>query len=252
MKLGIKHIAHMVLLLSIFVSGYLWAANNSNPVEVEGNQLSIHAEGMALGDLLMAVRDMTGIQFGFVGSVVQRKIFLDFEGLPLSEGIKKIILPSSFAAIYDETGKLRRVIILETWKDSGMKAPRNEVSDPHENPQTGRRRTPYFTRRGSSDGSELPKISPLGKGAVHLDGPPLDRANSGKGSPDRKDQVMDGPPVDRRYLVSGPQNPQDQKLEVPPDEGSTNPPAPPGSDSEGVITEGPPLDRPYVVDGPPD
>jgi len=252
MKLGIKHIASMALLLNIFVSGYLWAANSSNTVEVEGDRLSVHAEGMALGDLLMAVRDMTGVQFGFVGSVGQRKIFLDFEGLPLSEGIKKIILPSSFAAIYDEAGKLRRVLILETWKGSGMNAPREEESDPHESPQPGRRRILYSTRSGNSDGSELLKSSPLGKGAVHLDGTPVDRANSEKGSPDREDQVMDGPPVDRRYLVSGPQNPQEEKLEVPPDEGSTNSPVPPGSDSEGVLTEGPPLDRPYAVDGPPD
>ena len=65
-----------MLLLGVLVSGYLWAANAANPVVVDGDRLTVHAEGTSLGELLTTVENMTGIQFTFGDLVWERKIFL--------------------------------------------------------------------------------------------------------------------------------------------------------------------------------
>jgi hypothetical protein len=195
MRLGIKRVVFAMLVLSIFISGDLCAANGANPVRVDGDRLSVHAKGMALGELLTVVEDMTGVQFTFDELIATKEIFLDFEGLPLSEGIKKIIHPLSWATIYDKAGKLRKVIILGRWKGSGMEMPREEASDSPGGPKLGPSDSISFTPKENSHSSGASKGPALGKGPIYPDGPPVDTAHSGSSLPDIQGEIPEGLPV---------------------------------------------------------
>jgi hypothetical protein len=216
-----------MLVLSVFLSGDLCAANGFNPVQFDGDRLSAHAEGKSLGELLITVGNMTGIQFTFNELVATEKIFLDFQGLSLSEGIKKIIYPLNCAAIYDDTGKLRKVIILERWKGSGTKTPRKEMICSPEGPKPGLSDSIHFTPKANSHSFGASKGPAPGKGPIYPDGPPVDTAHSGDGSTNTEDEI-----------------PED--LPIPSVAGSVHMPIP---DSKGPVIKGPPVDQasPEVV-----
>jgi len=239
----------MALVLSVSVSGDLWAASSSNPVEVEGDRLSVHAEGMGLGDLLMAVEDMTGVQFTFDELLATEEIFLDFKGLTLLEGLRKIIYPLSYAAIYDDKGKLRRVIILGQWKGSGMEVHREEASDSPGGPAPSLSEAISFRPKEGLDNSSSRKRSPSKKRPIQFDDALENRERSMDGPPGQHDQVTEGPPLDKPYSVDGPPKTQNEKLTGHPDAESTDHLTP--ADFGGSPTDGPPLDWKYEVDGPP-
>ena len=179
MRLGMKHIVFAMLVLSIFISGDLCAANGANPVVVDDHRLSVHAEGIALGELLIAIEEKTGINFRFDELMTEKKVFVDFEGLPLSEGIKKIIFPLNCAAIYDDTGKLRKVIILGRRKGSGMPGPLEETTGSTQAPRVDLRDSLSFPPKRDSNSSGESKGPPPGKGPIYPDGPPVDTVHSG-------------------------------------------------------------------------
>jgi len=229
MRLRIQRIAYVILVLSVFISGDLCAANGANPVVVDDHRLSVHAEGIALGELLIAIEEKTGVQFTFDELVATEKIFLDFQGLTLLEGLRKIIYPLSYATIYDDKGKVRRVILLGQWKGSEMKVPREGGNRSPEGPKPGPSDSISLTPKGSSDGSGASKGPPLGKGPVYLDGPSVDSAYSGGRGPNTQEKIPEDLPVP---LVGG-----FDHLPVP--------------DSEGALMEGPSVDSAYSEGGVP-
>lgn len=238
MNFRMKAIGLVVLALSIFITGDLWADAGVKRVEVIGDRMSVQAKGVPLGELLIVVEDLTGIHFGFDELIAERETFVDFEDLSLSEGIKKIIFPLSCAMIYDETDKLRRVVILGKGKDFKMREPREIENRTSESSQSGSPDAVWSTPRGAPDLSTRSKAHPLGKGPLQF---PETPANKEKGE--------DGPPLNEPYSIDGPPEAQTGELTGPPDPGSTDPP--PAPDSPGSQVDGPPLDRPYLVDGPP-
>lgn len=209
MRLGIKRIVFAMLVLSVFISGNVCAANGANPVRVDGDRLSVHAEGMFLGELLTVIEDMTGVQFTFDELVATDKIFLDFKDLPLTKGIKKIIYPHSYARIYDKTGKLRKVIILGRWKDSGVRARMERGNESPQSLRAGPLGSISFKPKGDSYSSTTSQGRPLVKRPVQFDAP------SGNGPPNTQNKI-----------------PED--LPVPSVEGSGHLPVP---DSEGAVME---------------
>ena len=229
MKLGIKHIVFAMLILSVFISGDFWPVYGANPVVVDGDRLTVHTEGMPLGELLTVIENMTGIQFTFDELPAAKKIFLDFNGLALSEGIKKIVRPLSFAAIYDGTGKLRKVIILGRWKGSGMTEPLEETTGSAQAPRVDLRDSLSFPPKRDSNSSGESKGPPPGKGPIYPDGPPVDTVHSGDGPTNKEDEI-----------------PED--LPVPSVAGSVHLPIP---DSEGAVMEVPPVDKASPEGGPP-
>jgi len=229
MRPGILRITLGILVLSLFVTGDLWAANGASPVGVHGSRVSVHAEGMSLGELLMLVEDLTGVQFRFDESVAERKVFLDFKGLPLSEGIKRMIFPLNCAAIYDDRGNLRKVIILDRWKGSGIRVPREGGNDSPRGPKPGPPDLISFTTKGSSDSSGESKGPTLRKGPIYFDGPPVDKVYSGDRPPNTQNKI-----------------PED--LPVPSVEGSGHLPVP---DSEGAVMEPLPVDQASPEGRPP-
>jgi hypothetical protein len=253
MRLGIKRIAFLVLVFTIFAGGHLRAANEANRVEIDGDRLSVRAEGMPLGDLLMAVEEATGVQFAFDGLVAKKEVFLDFEGLPLSKGIKKIIHPLNFATIYDDAGKPCKVIILGRWPGSPLISPREGADDSAKGPHTTPSNRVSSTPKGSSESPVASKGPPLEKRGGRFHGFSTSETPSADGPTNSQEQAMEGPPVGKAYSMTGPPDTQDQKLEGPPDAGSSDHPPPPDSkpDSKDSPEDGPPVEWKYEVDGPP-
>jgi hypothetical protein len=244
MKPRIKHIVFVLLILCLFA----WVAYGSDWLKVNGNLISVHADGMALGEVLAAVEDMTGIYFRFDESQGEKKVSLDFEDLPLSEGIKKIIRPLSSAMIYDGMGKLRSVIIIPRWNGLETRTSREEGRSFLTRPPLGQSDLSAFTT-GGSDTFSGNKNRPSGEELVDSNAP-LKKTNEVDEPSDRQDSVTDGPPLGRAYVMDGPPSTQGQ----PPEKASNGgiPDVPPPPDSGVSPTDGPPLDRPYNVDGPPD
>ena len=230
MRLRIKHSVFAMLILNVLVGANLWAANSAHTVDVDGDRISVHAEGMSLGELLMVVEDKAGVQFRFDELVTTKEVFLDFEGLPLSEGVRHIIHPLSWAMIYDVTGKLRKVIILERWKGSGMDIPRRGRNGPLE----GSKREPLdsvlFAPKGSSESFRPSKGPSLGKRPVYPDDSPVDKAHS-------------------RGKLPTTQNEMPERLPVPSVAGSLHLPIP---DSKGAPVEVPPVGKADSGGTPPD
>jgi len=238
MNVRIKAIGLVVLALSILITGDLRADTGAKRVEVIGDRMSVQVRGIPLGEVLIAVEDLTGVHFGFDELIAKRETFVDFEDLSLSEGIKKIIFPLSCAMIYDETGKLRKVVILGRGKDFSVGEPREIEDRASESYQSGSPNAVFSTPRGGSDLSTRFKAHPSRKGPLQFPETPAD-----------KEKAEDGPPLNEPYSIDGPPEAQNGELTGPPDPGSTGPlPAP---DSKGSQVEGPPLDRQYLVDGPP-
>ena len=246
MRLKITHVAFAMLLLVVFANGDLCPTHGANPVVVDGNLLTVHAEGMSLGELLMVVEDMTGVQFAFNELIATEKIFLDFKGVPLPEAIKKIVRPLSFAAIYDGTGKLRKVIILGRMNDSGMEEKGDSAEVLPRNLSEGI----TFTPEEGLDNAESSKGYLSEKGPVQSNGAHEKRRHPVDGPQESQNQEMEGPPPNKTYSVYRPPNTQNQIVEELPDAGSTD--HPPPTDNRKPPMDGPPLDRPYLIDGPPD
>lgn len=230
MRINIQRIAYAMLILSLFVGENVFAANRGDQVVVEGDRLTVHTEGVPLGELLTVIENMTGIQFAFDELTAAKKIFLDFNGLDLSEGIKKIVRPLSFAAIYDGTGKLRKVIILGRWKGSGMEVPRQEGNDFPGGPKPGPSDSIFFTPQSDSSSSAEFKGPPSGKRPVDLNESPVDTAYSSTTPPNTQDELPEDLPIPR--IAS-----------------SVHLPIP---DSEGVPVEGPPVGKADSGSTPPD
>jgi hypothetical protein len=248
-KLMKKHIVFALLVVSLVFSGNLWAGDDSNRIRVDGDRLSVRAEGMALGNLLHAVEQATGVQFVFDGLAAERKIFLDFERLPLSEAMRKIIHPLNFAAIYDDTDRLRKVVILGRGKYSGARERREAEDGSSESSRLGSLHTVPFTQQGGSDTSTTSKVQPLRRGPLQFHDPAADKKKAKDEPPVRQEQAMGGPPLNKPYSVDGPPKTQSEESPGPPkDESSDNPPPPDPDDSP---TDGPPQDWKYEVDGPP-
>jgi len=180
--------------------------------------------------------------------VAKRKIFLDFKGVPLSEGIKKMICPLSYAAIYDDMGKLRKVVILGRWKGSSMSTAGEEKVDSTEALTINLLEGISFSSKEGLDNSSPGKRARSRKRPIQFDGALENRERSMDGPPDRYDQVTEGPPLSRPYSVDGPPKTQKEKLTGPPDSGGDHPLPP---DFGGSPIDGPPLDWKYEVDGPP-
>lgn len=246
MKRRMKHCICMVAILGLFVSGGVGAANAESPVEVNGGRISVHADGIPLGELLTAVGAMTEVQFGFNESMAEEKVFVDFEGLPLPQGIKKIINPFNRAEIYDDTGKLCKVVILDRWEGSGLRVTREGGKGaPESHPSD----TVLSAPRRRSDTSVESKVPPLVKRLGHDDSTPQGRSKSGDGPRKSQDRGMEGPPLDTPYVVNGPPVNQRKAMDGPPKVGV--PDNPPPADSGSSVMDGPPLDREYLIDGPP-
>ena len=242
-----KHLIFVMFVFHGFLGGDLWAVDSSHPVEVVGDRLSVYTEGMPLGDLLMIVEEMTGVQFTFDKSVAKRKIFLDFQGLLLSEGIRKIVRPLNCASIYDEKGKLRKVFILGRWE-----GPDTGGSEPREYRRYEQSESESPPRKGSSGSSVSGKNPSLPKGPARVGRHSMKKPKKNEGLPNMQEPTIGAPRGTSTSKVDGPPAEQGDVMEGPPKVSDSDNSSQPPPDSGGSGTDGPPLDMPYTIDGPPD
>jgi len=87
------------------------------------------------------------------------------------------------------------VIILDRWKGSGIRVPREGGNDSPRGPKPGPSDSISLTPKGSFDSSGASKAPPLGTAPVYFDGPPVDKAHSGSSPPDTQDDIPEGLPV---------------------------------------------------------
>jgi hypothetical protein len=245
MSLGIKQTAFVMLTLGILLVGDRVPANGANTVEVDGDRISVHAEGISLGELLEDVEEKTGVQFTFTGAGAAKQIFVDFKMLPLAEGIKKILHPLSCAAVYDDMGKLRRVVILGQWKGSETRPPDGRGNKP----APSERAVGPSTEPRRPESSAPSKGLPLQRRPARLGRSSRDTSSSKDEKRDGREQATEGPSVERDYTGEGPPKSQGESSEGPPNVELPDRPPPP--DSGKTPVDGPPRDRPYSVDGPP-
>ncbi len=91
-------------------------------VKVEDDRISVDAKGIALGEIVKEIKDITGIEFELSKALLERKISVGFKELSLPEGLKKIIDPLNYAVVYDPGGEISKVIIIDTNEDSKVTA----------------------------------------------------------------------------------------------------------------------------------
>lgn len=230
-----------------FFGGSLWAGITSHPVEVDGDRLSVCTEGMPLSDLLTIVADMTGIQFSFDQSLGKRRIFLDFQGLPLSRGIGKIVHPLNYASVYDETGKIRKVFILGRWE-----GPEGGGNEPGESRRDGQPGSISLPPKGGSGSSVSGKNPSLLKGPARVGRHSIKRPKKNEGLPSMQEPTVGASHGTSTTKVDGPPAEQGDVMEGPPKVSDSDNSSQPPPDSGGSGTDGPPLDMPYTIDGPPD
>ena len=121
-----KKLIFFGMLLFIFFIGITSAFAN---VKVEGDRISVDAKGIALGELVKEIKNSTGIEFELSKTLMEKKISVSFKELSLPEGLKKIIDPLNYAVVYDPSGMISKVIIIDTNEDSKMTANAKKVDE---------------------------------------------------------------------------------------------------------------------------
>lgn len=250
MKSGKWSFFLLIVLSSFSFGGDLWGARNANMVEIDGDRLTVRADGVALAELLRVIEDMTSVQFSFDPSLAENKVFLDLEGLPLSKGIEKIVSHLNSVRVYDEEGKLRKVFIFGRGKDSGRGEPQEETPSSRENLHFDPPDRASHKVKIGPVSSAASNNSPAGKESAHPHHSLRDRGRPVGGPPSPPDQGMEGPTLSRVSPEDGPpKTPQTATLGNPLKRGHAG--DLPSQDSGSSQMDGPPLDRPYEMDGPP-
>jgi hypothetical protein len=93
-------------------------ASTTADVKYDGKRLSVHADGVALGQLLSMVKKHTGIQFSYNELLAEMNVYANFENNVLPDGIRRILLQFNYAAIYDGSGHIKKVWVLNRQRGS--------------------------------------------------------------------------------------------------------------------------------------
>jgi len=201
----------------------------SNRVQVHKDRLTVHVKGMVLEDLFETLAEATGIQFIVDEELARTAVSLDFEGLPLLDGIKKILSPLNHAMIEDDSGKLSRVFVFGQGKASVTLGDQREAEDSLDDLKPDRSEEATSEREKRQNTPPPDQTAPEENEPAYFEGPPTETVPLADGPPDSQDQQFDGPPETKGHQSDGP----------PDVTGTDNPP--PESSDPGEM-EGPPQD----------
>jgi len=81
-------------------------------VEYINERLTVNVDNVALGSVLAAIREKTGVEFVLSQEESERLISIRFESFPLVEGLRRILNPFNFALLLDPGNKPMKVVIL--------------------------------------------------------------------------------------------------------------------------------------------
>jgi len=98
---------NLVVLVLFCLSAYA----RSNRVQVDQNHITVDVAAMSLEDILEVVANATGVQFIVDRELAGKRITMEFERLPLSDGIKKILFSVNHATLEDDSGRLHKVFV---------------------------------------------------------------------------------------------------------------------------------------------
>lgn len=166
----------MAALLMISDSG---AANKENRISYAQGQLSANVVEMSLQDVLSVVAEEAELEFVFSESLAARKVSISFDKLSLEKAIKRIIRPLSCSMIFGSSGRLQKVIILE----SGSNSVPVTVSEKDDDPSLGPAGRPDEELRQNEPG-----LGPEGETAIPSEGEDYDPSLGPAG------RLGDGPP----------------------------------------------------------
>ena len=114
----------MVILLTALVSE---ASSASNQIVYAEEYLTAHLVEANLKDVLLAVATEAELEFVINEVIAVKKVSVWFDKLPLEKGIKKILRLFNHSMIFNSSGRLKKVIILE----SGSKSTIEKISGGH-------------------------------------------------------------------------------------------------------------------------
>ncbi|HID28545.1 MAG TPA: hypothetical protein EYP19_00915, partial [Desulfobacterales bacterium] len=127
---GMKFIHTFVLLGMIgllCVPSSLSASKSTNEIFYAQERLSVHLKEANLKEVLLAVAKVAKVEFTIKQAIADKKVSVQFDRLPLEKGVKKILRPFNHSMVFDSSGRLKKIIILE----SVFKSTTETISEDH-------------------------------------------------------------------------------------------------------------------------
>jgi hypothetical protein len=106
------------------------ASKSSCQVEYIRDRLTIKVDNAALGAVLAAIREKTGIEFVLSQELSEVPISIQLGPLPVVEGLKRILSHSNHAFIFGTNNKLVKIVILNYTKLDSSPRPREVTETP--------------------------------------------------------------------------------------------------------------------------
>jgi hypothetical protein len=90
------------------------STDNSNPsLEFSDiGTLTLSAEAVPLGTLLVKIQEKTGIEFEIPEKLFEQPISVSFKSLPLTEAIGRVLRGVSYSCIFDSNSNVKKIIAL--------------------------------------------------------------------------------------------------------------------------------------------
>jgi hypothetical protein len=231
LKVSGRPTCFVTILLLVLLNGYgsTSVVSSTLPyVTVVGDHISVQAKWVQLGDILMAIEQKTGIQFEANERILEKKIYVEFEGLHLQEAIKKILPSMNHAIVYNAPGKIHKVVIIEGEESPETMTTSKAIQDI----------TTQFVAQSTEGGTGLEPYS--GSDIKVIEAPPGVDPRSLKPPPGSDIDVIHGPPgMDPKSLrpppgsdidvIHGPPGMDPKSLEPPPGSDISMIKAPPGA-----------------------
>jgi len=114
----IQWLAFVLISIAFIIKPQNPTASTTPDVKYEGKRLSVHADGVVLDELLSMVAEQTGIQFSYDDLVADIDVYANFENSSLADGIRRILLHFNYAVIYDRSGHVKYVLVLNRQRAS--------------------------------------------------------------------------------------------------------------------------------------
>jgi hypothetical protein len=111
-------------------------------VAFEGENISAHVEDYPLKAVADRIEKEKGIRFEGRESLLQQKIFADFDDLPLEQGLEVILSKMNYSLVFDGKDEIVGVFLFKSLEPSQKSRLRNVRSSARNRPRVLPRRRP--------------------------------------------------------------------------------------------------------------
>ncbi|MDR4498965.1 MAG: hypothetical protein MRK02_13765 [Candidatus Scalindua sp.] len=101
----------------------------SENVKIEEGLISIHTKNAPLDKIVKTIAKKTGVEFKLIGKMKEKVVTVNFSGLSLLEGIKKLVYPFNYVITHCQDKAINKVIILDINLNSQRTANRSSYQD---------------------------------------------------------------------------------------------------------------------------